>query len=262
MTSLRFVEVNGDEQNIEILENVPFQIVGHKGEIKPLISNGHISRFHASVCHNFDYGINLWTVTDGNLRTGELSRNGLMNKDGEKIIGSITLENVGDKVYLLYMYDTIAYLEVFVTDVEKVRTTSGLSDEENLGHKLNKINVNNAIIKNQLVDTLSSINKSQVTKAEIITKLDTTSENVETNKANIESLGRSNAALNDKVNLRSTLLEQGLNHVEEIGSKPKIFIMGFSIMIVATVLGLLSYGLYQNLDPIMKSIFKLENEVK
>lgn len=258
MTSLRFVEVNGDKQNIEILENLPIQMVGHQGQVKPKISNGHISRYHATVCHKFQYGINIWEVLDGNERTGELSRNGLFDKDGDKVPGPVTLENVGDRVYLLYMYDTIAYLEVFVTSEEKVRYTSGLESENALDHKIAKLDVNNVIIKNQLVSTQELLDKSEVTKSEMIGKLDVTSQDVAVNRANIENLGKSNAALNEKINTMSILLEQGLQHVEEIGSKPKIFIAGFSIMLAATILSVFSFGLYQNINPIMKSIFKIE----
>lgn len=261
MTSLRFVEVNGDQQNIEILENTPIQMVGHQGQVKPKISNGHISRFHATVCHKFEYGINIWEVSDGNERTGELSRNGLFDKDGDKIAGPITLENVGDRIYLLYMFDTIAYLEVFVTAIDKVRYTSGLESADALDHKIAKLDVNNSILKNQLVNNQEAIHNSEVTKEAIIGKLDVTSQNVEVNKANIESLGKSNAVLTEKLNTMSILLEQGLNHVEEIGSKPRIFIVGFAIMITATMLSVFSYGLYQNINPIMKSIFKIEADI-
>ena len=160
------------------------------------------------------------------------------------------------------MYDTIAYLEVFVTDIEKVRYTNGLEGVDSLDHKIAKLDVNNTIIKNQLVNTQEAIETSAVTKEEIIGKLDVTSQNVEVNKANIENLGKSNLVLSEKLNTMSILLDQGLNRVEEVGSNPKTFITGFSIMLAATLLSVFSYGLYQNINPIMQSIFKIESGSK
>lgn len=262
MASLRFVEINHDKQNIEILENLPSQIVGHKGEIKPKISNGHISRRHATVEFSEVDGNPTWVITDGDNVSGEASRNGLRDKTGEVILSKITLKDVGDRVYLLYMYNTLAYIEVFTTEIEKVRATKGVDEIDLIAAKVTKLEVNNALVKSQLSSTQQALDNSNHCELELKSKLAETSKAVKTNREQIDSIGRSNSELSNKVDGMLLILEKGLNQVEDVGTNPKPFIIGFAIMLSATLISVFTFGVYINIRPIMESLLKTDQPTR
>lgn len=233
MPRLRFVEITADKQNVEILENLPSQIIGHKGKVKPQITNGHISKHHATVCFLTDGIDDSWLVIDGDVIAGVQSTNGLRDSEGEKVTGKVTLRDPGDRVYLLYMYNTNAYLEVFNTEIEKVNATNGL-DEEDIKPQLSKISVNTSILKNEVV----SVNSQ-----------------VQDNKVQIGSL-------NSKLDGIISSLAVGLDHVEEVGSKPKVFITGFTIIFTAVILSIMSFGIYRNINHIIRQVFHIQIDIK
>lgn len=234
MPSLRFVEINGTRKSSEILENLPSQIIGHKGEIKPQITNGHISRHHATVCYNEND--ESWLVIDGNTITGVESKNGLRDSQGHPIVGKTTLKDVGDRVYLLYMYDTNAYLEVFNTAREKLDGTSGLEDDD-IEPEISKLSVNTHLLKDEVCTAL---------------KL------AQTNKETLTTVSEKNVELSGKVATLMAVLDQGLNQVEEIGNKPKQFILGFGIFSLGVVSLIVLYGVFRNVDPIVRSFFDIQ----
>lgn len=236
MPSLRFVEINGDKQNVEILENLPSQIVGHQGEIKPQITNGHISRHHCTVCYSVENGQEKWLVIDGDMIKGASSTNGLKDKFGEKILGKATLENVGDRVYLLYLYNTNAYLEVFATEVEKVNSTQGL-DPDLIQPELNRLRVNTALMKDDLSTAISLANN---------------------NKTHLDKVDKAHTEITGKIDSLFNIVERGLNQVEEVGNKPKPFIIGFSIFLVVSLLSIGVYEIYLNKKFILRQMFNLE----
>lgn len=235
MPSLRFVEINGDKQNVEILENLPSQIVGHQGEIKPKITNGHISRHHATVCHSNEGGIDKWLVIDGDVIKGT-SKNGLRNKEGEKIVGKTTLENVGDRVYLLYIYNTNAYLEVFATGLEKANSTQGL-ETDSTEVELNRLRVNTTLMKNDLTTAISMATN---------------------NKKHLEKVDKDHGELTGKINSIFTIVDKSLDRVEEVGDRPKPYIIGFTIVLIASLLGIAVHEIYLNKRAILKQLFNLE----
>lgn len=242
MPRLRFVEITADKQNIEVLENLPIQIVGHSGKVKPQITNGHISQNHATVCYQkSENGIEeSWIISDGDTSTGIESTNGLRNSEGERIKSKVTLSDVGDRIYLLYIYNNTAYLEVFNTDFEIARSTNGLT-EEDLKPQLSKITVNTNIIKKevstvttQVKDNLKRLGDLDVKQTELSIKID--------------------SVLNS--------LAVGLDKVEDVGSKPKPYLIGFSILLSATILSIFTFGVYRNINPIIRQLFQIEIDIK
>ncbi len=242
MPRLRFVEITADKQNIEVLENLPSQIVGHSGKVKPQITNGHISKYHATVCYQkSENGIDeTWQVTDGDASTGIESKNGLRNSEGERIYYKTTLRDVGDRVNLLYIYNNNAYLEVFNTDIEKVNATSGLS-EDDIKPQLSKMTVNTNLIKKDV---------SKVT------------EQVKTNLKHLGAIDTKQTEMSIKIEGLISSLAVGLEHVEDVGSKPKPYLIGFSILITASILAIFTFGVYRNINPIIRQVFKIEIDIK
>lgn len=262
MPSLRFVEINGKRQNVEILENLPSQIVGHKGEIKPQITNGHISRHHATVCYNHDD--ESWLVTDGDSVSGVKSKNGLKTWTGETINGEITLKDVGDRVYLLYLYDTNAYLEVFATNQEQRESTSGLEDN-GVKPEIDKLVVNTSLIKGQVVkvsETVSSAANNLAKVSDVQTKLSQQVKDTNimavANLEHLEQVDIKQDELVKRIDSVMDILDRGLNQVEDIGSKPKQFLLGFSIFCLGGLSLIFMYGFYRNVDMIMKTVFDIE----
>lgn len=242
MPSLRFVEVNGDKQNIVVLKNLPSQIVGHQGEIKPKISNGHISRQHCTIKYQEPGS---WLVIDGNDTVGGESRNGLLTIDGKKVVDKVTLSDPGDRAYILFLHNTSAYLEVFNTDEEKSFITSGVRDCD-LDHQLAKMAVNSTLLKGE-VNAISDIvldNKNRIEQTG--------------NQINQVEVRQKEQA--SKMDAMFSLLEEGLNHVEDVGTKPKVFVTGFLIVISASIMSLGLYGVYRNLDPIINTLFQIEQK--
>lgn len=262
MPSLRFVEINGHKQNIEILENLPSQIVGHKGEIKPQITNGHISRHHATVC--YDAHNESWLVIDGDAISGATSKNGLKSINGEVIKGKITLREVGDRVYLLYLYDTNAYLEVFATNQEKMDSTSGIKNED-VKPEIDKLVVNTSLIKGEVirVSEVANSNASHIAKVDKIqtqlsNQVKETLVTVTDNAEHLDKIDKTQDDLSGRLDAMMSILDRGLNQVEDIGNKPKQFILGFTIFSMGAIFIMFTYGVYRNLDPIVKNLFQLE----
>lgn len=266
MPSLRFVEINGHKQNIEILENLPSQIVGHKGEIKPQITNGYISRHHATVCYN--HTDESWLVIDGSTLSGEASKNGLKDSSGNQIISKVTLREVGDRVYLLYLYDTNAYLEVFSTNQEKSQSTAGLVSEDINPH-VDKLTVNTSIIKSEVmrIAEVASSNKAHIdevdkVQSQLTSQVKETLVTVTDNVDHLNKIDKTQDVLSNRIDSMMDILDRGLNQVEDIGSKPKKFLLGFSIFCLGGISIIFMYGFYRNLDPIIKTMFRIENSIE
>ena len=114
MLNLRFIEINNGEIRQQEINKYPC-IVGRKGTVIPLISNGALSQEHCTIDFNFKEQV--WTVVDGT--KDQKSSNGIYRYDRRTLEiarvenGQISIINEGDRVYLLNKMDgTCAYLEL------------------------------------------------------------------------------------------------------------------------------------------------------
>lgn len=134
MLDLRFVEVEGDRKEVQLIQKFPATIGKSRDRRIPppyhtstLIETPLVSGFHCTV--TFDLVTDVWTVTDG--VGGVRSTNGLYGQVGGEFIGlgaGFVLRDAGDRVYLLNTTDgRQAYLEVFnVSSIDEARSTQGL----------------------------------------------------------------------------------------------------------------------------------------
>ena len=236
MLNLRFVEFAGDNTTQQDIPNNKTNMIGHEGNIKPQISNGRISRKHCTV--NYDHATDSWLVIDGNTITGQNSRNGLFTISGERILGKVTLTEPCQRVFLLAMGNNQAYLETYVADEKTgcdiTRTTIDLESE---------------------VLAAKDVAEKAARNVRIVSDL------VENNANNIESLQRHQSALEEKVSFMMNAIDTGLDKVEEIGTKPKPYIIGTALILFMCVGGIVTYSLHKNIDDIIKYYItpKLEN---
>jgi len=225
MLKLQFVEIANSHSEKIILENLPSQTVGHAGTIKPKISNGHLSRIHCTIV--FYSALCCWRVTDGSLDNQSPSRNGLWNKEGNKIEGHIMLSNLGDRVYLLKIPDNEAYLEVVDDSLPelKSRSTSGLE-----------------IQIAELTTTAEKVanNVSDVKQA------------VVSNREGIEQVKKTSDALDSKVNLMMTTLNSSLDRIEDIGSKPRLYLTGTMVATLMIFTAVSLFTFYSHVDDFVK----------
>jgi hypothetical protein len=99
---IRFVEKKGSETATQPIEKFPC-VVGHYGNIVPLLLNGKISGRHCTV--RYDIEQKAYIVDDG--AEGKPSTNGIYFGDGNdsKKIDLAALKKIGDRVYLLRLME-------------------------------------------------------------------------------------------------------------------------------------------------------------
>lgn len=123
---LRFVERSKGRENKTPIEKFPC-VIGHHGDIKPEILNGHISGKHCTV--RYDLKSRSYFVEDGT--EGKPSSNGIYFH-GEKV-DLATLKISGDRVYLLRLISgEEGYLELFKPGTEPVCPRSTLDVDPRL----------------------------------------------------------------------------------------------------------------------------------
>jgi FHA domain len=113
MLTLRFIEIRDGEIRQQEINRYPC-VIGRKGTVIPLISNGALSQQHCTI--NFNFKEQVWTVIDGTQE--QKSSNGIYRYDRktleiERAHKQISIINEGDRVYLLNKIDgTCAYVEL------------------------------------------------------------------------------------------------------------------------------------------------------
>lgn len=110
---IRFIEKVGEETEIQEITKFP-TVVGHGGNIRPLICNGKISKNHCTVTYDIDNGA--YQVEDG--ANGKPSTNHLYFSDcigGDCAVTSkAILSKPGQAVYLIRLLNgTEAYIELY-----------------------------------------------------------------------------------------------------------------------------------------------------
>ena len=126
---IRFVEKVGEETEIQEITKFP-TVIGHNGNIRPLICNGKISKNHCTVTYDIDNGV--YQVEDG--ANGKPSTNHLYLSDrigGDCAVTSkAILSKPGQAVYLIRLLNgTEAYIEIYdPNDIRSIdpRATSSL----------------------------------------------------------------------------------------------------------------------------------------
>ena len=221
MLKLQFVEVTKSHSEKVILEDLPLQTVGHDGDICPRITNGHLSRIHCTVVYYS--ALHCWRVTDGNLNNKAPSRNGLWTKDGNKIDTHVMMSNLGDRVYLLNIPGNLAYIDVIDDAIPSLqpRSTAGLEI--------------------QIAEL--------TTKAEkVADKISDVKEAVNCNKQGIEQVKQTGDVLEAKVNLIMATLDSSLDRIEDIGSRPKLYLTGTMIATVMIFAAVSLFTFYTHID--------------
>lgn len=227
---LKFIELAKGETRKVTLTGLD-HIIGHEGDIKPEISNGHISRKHVRVNQVND---NCWLISDG---IGLPSRNGLYFQDVsspelKKVDTSVKLDKIGQRVYLLKIDGAEAFIEIF-PDVELVidkpqRQTSGLEIE----------------LQKLATQTEKAVDKIQVATV-----------NIAANRNEITELKKTNSILADKVNL-------ALDTIEEVGNNPKKYMMGAATLAGICLLGIMVLGAYNRINDVMDRLLYQQNKIE
>lgn len=244
MLNLRFIELAKNNFGEYLREEVlldfgqhKYLTIGHQGDIKPKISNGHISRIHATVYH--DGESNSWLVLDGNHERNRSSKNGIYNKDGDRIESSIKLFSEGERVFFINSDNCVAYLEVFESENEicdtKGRDTAGL--EIQLAH----------------IQTKTELNSKKLTSV---------ANRVETNLEAIREVHDKTTDLDQKVSLIASTVDQALDHVSELGSKPRQYITGALVAFFMVLLAMTSYILYHKMEKITDQLLRTQDRIE
>jgi hypothetical protein len=173
---LQFVEIKDADRQVQLLEGDQ-HVVGHSGDIVPKLCNGRISKRHATVSRMAEEAIQVyglqWFVVDG--FEGKESTNGLWTvTDGKISEGMLT--KPGDRIYLLRDVDACreAYLEV----VAEPSTSRPCNDRSTVGFEQKLIALKETVAGNR-----ESIGAVQ-------TQLGATEQKVEFLIDTIERLGR------------------------------------------------------------------------
>ena len=224
MLKLQFVEVCKSHSEKIILEDLPLQTIGHDSDIKPKITNGHLSRKHCTIVYYS--ALHCWRVTDGSVDNQSPSRNGLWNKEGSKIEGHVMLSNLGDRVYLLKIPNNEAYLEVVDDSLPelKSRSTSGLEIQiAELTTTAEKV-----------ADTVSDVKQAVVS-----------------NRAGIDQVKVQSEAINAKVSVLTSTLESVLDQIETVGKEPKVYFLGATVSFLMLMMALFGFAVYTNIGKIV-----------
>jgi len=221
---LRFVEQLGTQEVTTIIDKFP-AIVGHKGDVKPLILNGQISAQHCEISWNFVK--QEYVVLDG--AYGRPSTNHIYFSDGGELIlcDRAVLRTLSDRVYLMQtMNGKVGYLELFDPNKTKAGNERSTLD---LDPQLVELKVTAIDAKAKAIEGLGVANE---TKA-IVQK-------------NSAAIGELDASI--------VLVNQTLAVLKTAGTDARLVILGTVAVGFAGLTGLSLLFLHANMDNIYKDV--------
>jgi hypothetical protein len=229
--NLKFVELTDVDRREVVLEKKQSQIIGRDGDIKPQITDGHLSRQHARVVFT---GNDTWDIHDG---VSTESHNGLFffptgSEESIEVIQMVKMSNIGERIDLLNLPKNHVYLEV-VREGDRI-----INNVKEKAKDQSKIT---AGIGLQIEALATSSEK-------VVTKIDQVDSNLEAIKVNHNATIKALAVNREEISNISRELKTALETAATVGKDPLPYLIGAGTIAVILAIGLVFFTLYKTVS--------------